>query len=177
LEKIGFIILIFFDKINRQRFMKEKPIEKFSAFLETPVGILKIESSQDRIVSVLFSMEKVRNESLPAVLNDCLKQLKEYFYEGRKAFSLPLDLTGTDWQQKVWQELAKTPFGKTLSYGELAEKLGGKNLARAVASACAHNKLLFLVPCHRVIGANGNVSGYRGGQKHKKWLLDFEKKV
>jgi methylated-DNA-[protein]-cysteine S-methyltransferase len=154
--------------------MKKTP-PTFTAFLESPVGILKIESSQDKIISVLFSMEKKRNGRQPAVLKDCLKQLKEYFYHGRRDFSLPLELSGTDWQKVVWKELSTIPFGETSSYLELAEKLGGKNMARAVASACARNKLLFIIPCHRVIGASGDVAGYRGGSRHKKWLLDFEK--
>jgi methylated-DNA-[protein]-cysteine S-methyltransferase len=153
----------------------EKIPQIYCAFLESPVGILKIEASRDKIRSVLFSMEKKKNGRQPAVLKDCLKQLKEYFYEGRKDFSLPLDLVGTEWQKEVWQKLTAIPFGSTTSYSELAEKLGGKNQARAVASACAHNKLLFVIPCHRVIGVKGDIIGYRGGLKHKKWLLDFEK--
>lgn len=155
----------------------EKPVKIFHAFLESPVGILKIEASQDKICSVLFSMEKKKNGRQPEVLKNCLKQLKEYFYHGRKDFSLPLHLPGTSWQKKVWHELLKTPFGKTSSYSELAEKLGGKKMARAVASACAQNKLLFVIPCHRIIGHKGGLTGYSGGLKHKKWLLDFEKKV
>jgi O-6-methylguanine DNA methyltransferase len=154
----------------------EKIPQTYSAFLESPVGILKIEASRDKIRSVLFSMEKKKNGRQPAVLKDCLKQLKEYFYEGRKHFSLPLELGGSAWQQRVWQELTNIPFGQTTSYSDLADKLGGKNMARAVASACAHNKLLFVIPCHRVIGAKGDITGYRGGLKHKKWLLDFENK-
>ncbi|HTX87133.1 MAG TPA: methylated-DNA--[protein]-cysteine S-methyltransferase [Candidatus Nanoarchaeia archaeon] len=149
----------------------------FQAFLESPVGILRIEANENEIRSVLFAHEKKKNGRQPAVLKNCLKQLKEYFYEGRKKFTLPLELSGSAWQKKVWQELTKIPFGKTVSYAELAEKLGGKKMARAVASACAQNKILFIIPCHRVIGSQGGLTGYRGGLKHKKWLLDFEKKV
>lgn len=149
----------------------------FQAFLETPVGVLKIEANQDKILSVLFAAEKKKNGRQPLVLKDCLKQLKEYFYQGRKTFSLPLELNGTAWQKKVWQELASVVFGKTSSYSELAERLGGKRMARSVASACAKNKLLFIIPCHRIIGSKGGLTGYSGGLKHKKWLLDFEKKV
>jgi len=151
------------------------PDKIFQAFLESPVGVLKIEANEDKILSVLFANDKKKNARQPQVLKDCLKQLKEYFYEGRKKFALPLELAGTEWQKKVWQELNNIPFGKNLSYTELADKLGGKNLARAVASACAQNKILFVIPCHRVIGAKGGLTGYRGGLKHKKWLLDFEK--
>jgi|WetSurMetagenome_2_1015567.scaffolds.fasta_scaffold13421_3 methylated-DNA-[protein]-cysteine S-methyltransferase len=154
---------------------KDKPDKVFQAFLESPVGVLKIEADKDKILSVLFSDEKKKNGRQPTVLKDCLKQLKEYFYQGRKEFVLPLELGGTPWQKKVWQELLQIPFGKTFSYSELAEKLGGKKMARAVASACAQNKLLFIIPCHRVIGNKGGLTGYRGGLKHKKWLLDFEK--
>jgi methylated-DNA-[protein]-cysteine S-methyltransferase len=152
------------------------PEKTFQAFLESPVGVLRIEADQNRIISVLFADQKKKNARQPAVLQECLKQLKEYFYEGRKKFTLGLELAGTPWQKKVWRELTKIPFGKTTSYAELAEKLGGKKLARAVASACAQNKILFVVPCHRVIGVQGGLTGYRGGLKHKKWLLDFERK-
>ncbi len=152
-----------------------RPAKLFQAFLESPVGVLKIEANQDKILSVLFTDQKKKNARQPEVLKHCLKQLKEYFYQGRRKFALPLELEGTVWQKKVWEELAKIPFGKTLFYAELAEKLGGKKLSRAVASACAQNKILFIIPCHRVIGSNGGYVGYRGGLKHKKWLLDFEK--
>jgi methylated-DNA-[protein]-cysteine S-methyltransferase len=154
-----------------------KPDKIFQAFLESPVGVLQIEANKNKICSILFAHEKKKNGRQPAVLKDCLKQLKEYFYHGRKSFSLPLDLGGTIWQKKVWQKLLEIPFGKTTSYSELAEKLGGKKMARAVASACAHNKILFIIPCHRVIGVGGGITGYRGGLRHKKWLLDFEKKA
>jgi methylated-DNA-[protein]-cysteine S-methyltransferase len=149
----------------------------FEAFFESPVGVLKIEADKDNILSILFAEEKKKNKNHPPALQDCLKQLKEYFYQGRKKFVLPLALTGTPWQKKVWQELLTIPFGKTFSYAELAERLGGKKMARAVASACARNKILFIVPCHRVIGERGGLTGYRGGLKHKKWLLEFEKKI
>jgi methylated-DNA-[protein]-cysteine S-methyltransferase len=152
------------------------PEKLFQAFLESPVGVLRIEANQDKITSVLFAHEKKKNGRQPEVLKNCLKQLKEYFYGGRKKFALPLALAGTAWQKKVWQELLNIPFGKTVSYADLAEKLGGKKLARSVASACAQNKFLFIVPCHRVIGSNGGLTGYRGGLAHKKWLLEFERK-
>lgn len=155
----------------------EKGNKIFQAFLESPVGVLEIKAEADKIISILFANEKKRNGKHPQILKECLKQLKEYFYHGRKSFSLDLHFSGTPWQEKVWRELSKTPFGKTSSYSELAEKLGGKNLARAVASACAQNKLLFIIPCHRIIGNKGGLTGYSGGLKHKKWLLDFEKKV
>ncbi|MDD5527666.1 MAG: methylated-DNA--[protein]-cysteine S-methyltransferase [Patescibacteria group bacterium] len=150
------------------------PDKIFQAFLESPVGVLKIEASKDKILSVLFADTKKKNGRQPPILKNCLKQLKEYFYQGRKKFALALEFNGTPWQKKVWQELSEIPFGKTSSYAELAEKLGGKKLARAVASACAQNKILFIVPCHRIIGSTGAPTGYRGGLKHKKWLLDFE---
>jgi methylated-DNA-[protein]-cysteine S-methyltransferase len=153
-----------------------KPDKLFQAFLESPVGVLRIEASQDKIRSVLFADQKKKNGRQPPVLKNCLKQLKEYFYQGRTKFTLPLDLDGTPWQKQVWRELADIPFGKTVSYADLAEKLGGKKMARSVASACAQNKILFIIPCHRVIGSGGGLTGYRGGLRHKKWLLDFEKK-
>ena len=102
------------------------------------------------------------------------KQLKEYFIRQRKMFDLPSEIIGTDFQKKVWDELKKIPYGETISYGELANRLGDKNLMRAVAAANGANPIPIIIPCHRVIGADGSLTGYGGGLDVKQKLLELE---
>jgi len=105
-----------------------------------------------------------------------LLELGEYFEGKRKIFSVPLVFTGTDFQKKVWDELLRIPFGTTRSYSKQAETAGGALSVRAVANANGMNKISIVVPCHRVIGENGHLTGYGGGLWRKRWLLDHEKK-
>jgi methylated-DNA-[protein]-cysteine S-methyltransferase len=102
-------------------------------------------------------------------------QLAEYFAGTRQQFDLPLKLGGTPFQQQVWQELLRIPFGETISYAELAKRIGKPTGARAVGHANGRNPVSIIVPCHRVIGANGTLTGYGGGMDKKKWLLDWER--
>ena len=102
------------------------------------------------------------------------KQLQEYFGRERKEFDLPVEIIGTDFQKKVWNELTKIPYGETISYGELANRMGDKNLMRAVAAANGANPIPIIIPCHRVIGADGSLTGYGGGLSVKKKLLELE---
>ncbi len=101
-------------------------------------------------------------------------QLREYFNLQRKEFDLPLEILGTDFQKKVWDELTKIPYGETISYGELANRMGDKNLMRAVAAANGANPIPIIIPCHRVIGADGSLTGYGGGLDVKQKLLQLE---
>jgi methylated-DNA-[protein]-cysteine S-methyltransferase len=103
------------------------------------------------------------------------QQLQEYFEGKRTTFELPLNPCGTEFQQRVWQELRAIPFGETRSYGELARRIGNPNASRAVGLANGRNPLSIIVPCHRVIGANGKLTGYAGGMERKEWLLNFER--
>ena len=111
---------------------------------------------------------------IPEVLEDAAYQFKEYFEGARQQFDLKLNPTGTDFQKKVWDALLKIPFGKTISYLELSKQLGDVKAIRAVASANGKNPLWIVVPCHRVIGSNGDLTGYAGGLHRKKWLLEHE---
>ena len=101
-------------------------------------------------------------------------QLREYFNRQRKEFKLPLEIFGTDFQKKVWNELRKIPYGETISYGKLANRMGDKNLMRAVAAANGANPIPIIIPCHRVIGAHGSLTGYGGGLDVKQKLLELE---
>ncbi len=109
-----------------------------------------------------------------AYVADAIRQVKEYFAGNRKGFDLPLDLRGTAHQQRVWQNLLDIPYGKTLTYGELARRVGTPKAARAVGAACGANPVWLVVPCHRVIGGDGGLHGYGGGLWRKEFLLKLE---
>jgi len=118
-----------------------------------------------------------RTTEIPAddqKVKEVFKQLQEYFKRERKEFDLPLEIIGTDFQKGVWNELTKIPYGETISYGELANRMGDKNLMRAVAAANGANPIPIIIPCHRVIGADGSLTGYGGGLDVKKKLLELE---
>ncbi len=143
--------------------------------IETPLGIAKIVGDTNGItsVSILNSNEQVSN-IIPEELQDCIYQLRDYFQGERKYFSLKLNPEGTIFQKRVWNELQTIPFGKTVSYLELSKQLGDVKAIRAVANANGKNPLWIIVPCHRVIGSNGSLTGYAGGLHRKQWLLDHE---
>lgn len=109
------------------------------------------------------------------VLEDCMKQLDEYFKCERKEFTIRYQLQGTDFQTKVWNELCKIPYGKTVSYGDIAAAAGFGGSSRAAGGAIGSNKISIIIPCHRVIGKNGKLTGYAGGLQRKEWLLNHEK--
>ena len=149
-----------------------------TCIINSPLGYTKIVGDKDGIqsVSVLNSEEEV-SKTIPKSLMNCVEQLNEYFEGTRKNFNLKLNPKGTDFQQKVWVELNSIPFGKTLSYMDLSKKLGDAKAIRAVANANGKNPLWILVPCHRVIGSDGSLTGYAGGLHRKKWLLEHESPV
>ncbi len=146
-----------------------------TAYIKTPLGITKIEGDENGIsvVSVLDSSEEITTV-IPEVLEDAVYQLHEYFNGKREDFDLLLNPEGTNFQKKVWDALLKIPFGKTCSYLELSKTLGDPKAIRAVASANGKNPLWIIVPCHRVIGSDGSLTGYAGGLHRKKWLLEHE---
>lgn len=110
----------------------------------------------------------------PSCLRDCVKQLDEYFNKKRKIFDLPFDLSGTEFQLKVWNELLKIPYGAVCSYIDIAKRIGNKPAVRAVGSANGKNPISIIIPCHRVIGNDGSLVGYGGGIWRKKYLLELE---
>jgi methylated-DNA-[protein]-cysteine S-methyltransferase len=144
------------------------------AFLETPIGFVEITCTDKGIRSIEFIDFRVRIKYTPSCLKSCKKQLLEYFDGDRKQFNLPLDLEGTSFQLKVWNELMKIPYGKTITYFELAKRVGDPKALRAIGGANATNPASILVPCHRVIGSDGKLVGYAGGLWRKKWLLEHE---
>ncbi len=143
---------------------------------ESPIGFIEIIGQETGLRSVSFSdsVPVAHDNVVYPVETDCLKQLEEYFQGKRKAFSLALDPAGTPFQKKIWNELMNIPFGKTMSYLELAMKHGDVKAIRAVGAANGKNPIAVIVPCHRVIGAGGELVGYAGGLHRKKWLLELE---
>lgn len=145
-----------------------------TAFIESPLGITKIVGDANGITEISVLNEGKKSPKIADSLKGCVVQLQEYFRGERKEFDFKINPQGTDFQQKVWQELLNIPFGKTLSYLDLSKKLGDVKAIRAVASANAKNPLWIVIPCHRVIGTNGSLTGYAGGLWRKKWLLEHE---
>lgn len=146
-----------------------------TAYISTPLGSAKLEGDENGISSVTV-LEKDEPESkiIPDALMDAAYQLNEYFEGERQNFDLLINPEGTEFQKKVWNSLLEIPYGKTISYLELSKKLGDVKVIRAAASANGKNPLWIIIPCHRVIGSDGSLTGYAGGLHRKKWLLDHE---
>ncbi|SHI33609.1 methylated-DNA-[protein]-cysteine S-methyltransferase [Arenibacter nanhaiticus] len=146
-----------------------------NAFIQTPLGIANIEGDENGLskISILEGEEKI-TEIIPEVLEDAVYQLQEYFKGERQEFSLTLNPIGTDFQKRVWEALKRIPYGKTASYMELSKLVGDVKAIRAVAAANGKNPLWIVIPCHRIIGSDGSLTGYAGGLPRKKWLLEHE---
>lgn len=148
------------------------------AYINTPLGIAEINGDENGISSILaFDEGKSVSEIIPSELQEAVLQLQDYFDGKRKDFTFKMNPSGTEFQKKVWKGLLEIPFGKTLSYQEFSIRLGDVKAIRAVASANGRNPLWIVVPCHRVIGSDGSLTGYAGGLWRKKWLLDHENPV
>lgn len=150
--------------------------------VKSPVGRLKIVVSDAGLRAILWPDDdpaRVKFEMVPRLsskpaLDVVAKQLEEYFAGRRSTFDVELDFKGTDFQRVVWKELTRIPYGRTTSYGELAKRVGRPTGARAVGAAVGRNPISIVVPCHRVIGANGQLTGFAGGLPSKTRLLDIE---
>ncbi len=149
------------------------------ATMPSPVGELLLTASPAGITGVFLPGEHREPEPdwelAPARFASCRRQLDEYFKGGRLTFSLALAAPGTAFQQRVWKELVEVRYGTTISYTELAQRIGRPNSQRAVGGANARNPICIIVPCHRVVGAGGALTGYSAGVDAKRWLLDFER--
>ena len=145
-----------------------------TVFIKTPLGIATIIGDENGISVISVSDEGVISNEIPINLQDAVTQLNAYFEGTRTDFDFVLNPKGTAFQQKVWKGLLEIPFGKTMSYMDLSKKLGDVKAIRAVASANGKNPLWIVVPCHRVIGTDGSLTGYAGGLWRKKWLLEHE---
>ncbi|GGA68720.1 methylated-DNA--protein-cysteine methyltransferase [Flavobacterium palustre] len=143
-------------------------------YFKTPLGIAKITGDENGISVISIADEGTVSDTVPEVLQQAVSQLNDYFEGKRTDFNFKLNPAGTEFQQKVWKALLEIPFGKTCSYMDLSKKLGDVKAIRAVASANGKNPLWIVVPCHRVIGTDGSLTGYAGGLWRKKWLLEHE---
>lgn len=160
----------------------EKTMKLYYTEMNSPVGRLKLVAHEKCLVAVLWENDSPNRVKLPELehhpehplLLKTIKQLDEYFSGQRKEFQIPLDPIGTAFQKKVWSALRQIPFGKTKSYGELAKDINHPKASRAVGAANGRNPISIIVPCHRVIGANGTLTGFAGGLKAKDYLLKGE---
>lgn len=151
-----------------------------TTYYHSPVGILKISGADQYISEVSFhdtSQKAEGGKNISPMLINCIEQLIQYFNGQRRHFELPLNQPGTPFQQDVWNHLLTIPFGKTISYLDLAKMTGDTKATRAVANANGKNNIAIIVPCHRVIGSNRELTGYAGGLWRKKWLLEHEMKI
>ena len=151
------------------------------SWVQSPIGRLLLTSDGRHLTGLYMdvgrSMPISRDwveDGAAGPLAAAIEQLQEYFAGTRRRFDLPLQLQGTEFQQRVWRELTEIPYGETWSYGQLAKRIGMPGASRAVGLANGRNPLSILVPCHRVIGANGSLTGYGGGLERKQWLLAHE---
>lgn len=171
----------------RKNWIAHLPLDSTYGTIATPVGPLTALVSSRGLHRIVWGNEQQTEECLQAlqifkkneqhpIFLQTAKALQEYFAGERSTFDLPLVLHGTDFQMKAWQALSNIPYGQTLSYAEQAEKIGNRNKARAVGMANHYNPISIIIPCHRVIGANGQLTGFAGGLELKQYLLTLEKK-
>ena len=155
--------------------------EAYTTYYHSPVGLLRISGTESYISQVSFHDTTNKSEGnkkeLPPLIIQCIEQLIQYFNGERRVFELPVSQPGSNFQHETWNQLMTIPFGKTISYIQLAIKTGDPKATRAVAAANGKNNVAIVVPCHRVIGANRELVGYGGGLWRKKWLLEHELKV
>jgi len=153
--------------------------------MKSPIGPIFIAWEEDELVEVRFIQGNLVKQMLSDLINDYyepvhsisgepIRQLNEYFKGSRKKFTCKLKTSGTPFRKKVWKEMLKIPYGITRSYGEIARRIGKPGAARGVGSAARFNSISIFIPCHRVIGSDGNLVGYRGGLEGKRWLLEHE---
>jgi methylated-DNA-[protein]-cysteine S-methyltransferase len=147
-----------------------------TAYIDTPLGTLRIVGNEKGVAYIDFVKEE--NDEIqkivPPSLKDAANELIEYFNGSRKEFSIQSIAKGTPFQESVWRELVKIKYGETASYADIANRIGNPKAVRAVANANARNPLSIIVPCHRIIGSNGKLTGYAGGLWRKEWLLNRE---
>ena len=151
--------------------------ETCTAYYESPIGLLEIKGGPAGVSAVGFVEARAARAgrgARPDAVEACLRQIDEYFRGGRRSFTVKLDLRGTDFQKKVWRALRAVRFGRTASYGDIAAAVGRPGAARAVGGANHANPVAIVVPCHRIVGSDGRLTGYGAGVWRKDWLLRHE---
>lgn len=162
------------------------PIEMFRGTVKAPFGILTVVASDKGVRFCMFAQDAhpksfeglvIKDDANHPMVKEALKQLREYFDGARKKFDLKLDLQGTEFQVAAWKSLAKVPYGKTASYAQQAASIGRPKAVRAIGGANGRNPVAVILPCHRIIGADGSLTGFGGGLPVKVWLLEHEQRV
>ncbi|CAH0345324.1 methylated-DNA--[protein]-cysteine S-methyltransferase [Bacillus sp. CECT 9360] len=146
----------------------------YTTYYESPIGSLEIKGTEEAITSILFSENCNAVKDDTPILRECYNQIDEYFKGLRKEFTFKYMTNGTAFQNKVWAELARVPYGETVSYKEIATSIENAKAIRAVGATNGRNRLMIVIPCHRIIGSNGGLTGYAGGLWRKEWLLQHE---
>ncbi len=150
---------------------------KYTAYYSSEIGTIEVIGTKQGISSLSFIQDAELNPAdAHKCLEPCLTQLDQYFHGKLKKFSLSLDMQGTDFQKQVWKALLDISYGMTQSYGDIARTIGNKNAFRAVGNANNKNKIAIIIPCHRVVGSDGSLTGYAAGIWRKEWLLEHERK-
>lgn len=153
-------------------------MDYITIYFASEIGTLAVTGSTAGVRAITFldtsPAQPDHSADLPDPVQECLVQLGEYFRRERTEFTVTLDMQGTDFQLSVWRELLTIPYGRTTTYGKIAQTLGDPNAGRAVGTANGQNPIAIIVPCHRVIGSSGDLVGYGGGLWRKKWLLAHE---
>jgi len=149
----------------------------YKGYYQSPIGLIEIISDEDSITALSFVEEASDAHAAvaPDVLQTALQQIEEYFQGKRREFQLSLGARGTGFQEQVWKQLREVPYGETACYGDIAAKIGNAKASRAVGGANNKNKIAIITPCHRIVGADGSLTGYAGGLWRKEWLLQHEK--
>jgi methylated-DNA-[protein]-cysteine S-methyltransferase len=149
-------------------------MEYYSGYYKSPIGFLEIKATDEGIFSVIFTDEMTSEQSENTYIRQCIEQLDEYFRGLRSTFTVALSPNGTEFQRKVWQHVMSIPYGRTVTYSDIAIRLGNDHASRAVGMANAKNQIAILIPCHRVIGKNKDLTGYAWGTWRKEWLIQHE---
>lgn len=150
---------------------------QYYGYLASPLGFLKIEASNSGIASLSFVEEMDSEEHINDIIRDCKEELDEYFLGARKEFTIPIDIGCSTFQYQILEYVRTIPFGSTTSYSQIARSLSMPKSSRAIGMANSKNKILIIIPCHRIIGQSRTLVGYAGGLSRKHWLLEHEAKV
>ena len=156
-------------------------MKECKVYLQSEIGLLEIVGTEESLKSVNFveaeaNVTHVEPTTIPAAVTACVAQLEEYFRGLRQSFSLNLDPEGTEFQKAVWRQLSTIPYGQTVSYLDIAKMIDNEPAVRAVGAANGQNRIVIIIPCHRVVGSDGRLTGYGGGLWRKEWLLNHERK-
>lgn len=146
-------------------------------YVDSPLGAICVECEDGKVTKVYFAETRQESDAESALLDKACAEISEFLAGERREFTVPFAIPGTEFERSVLEEMCRIPYGETCSYSQLAERVGSPKAVRAVGAVCAKNKILLIIPCHRVLRANGEISGYSGGIERKKRLLELERNI